>query len=173
MILKEINIDALHFLIWEDFGVYFWRCRSLEDGCIFKSAPYRKQERLWRDIHLYALKQRISSQEFPGVVVDFLSDRILAHNQVAAKIFSLAPKIEEEKANASSYWKQKQIVLEHKRELILKGKNTISLDLLVPGGFSLGITTKDEIYKLPDNRLVIVTNVFEVSSPLIGASSSI
>lgn len=165
MILQEINIDALNFLIWEEnFGAYFWRCRSLEDGSFFKSAPYRKWQRLLRDIHLYALKYRIAFQKFPGVVIDFESDHILAHNQVAARIFSLTPQIQEEKADVAKYYKHRQVVVEHKKELILKGENIVSLDLLVPGsGISLGIATRDEIYKMPDNRLVIVSDVFELS----------
>ena len=170
MILQKFEINALHFVIWEENLNYFWRCRSLEDGSFFESAPYRKWQRLLVDVHLYALKYRIAFQKFPGVVIDFESDRILAHNQVAARIFSLAPKIQEEKADASKYWKNRQIVDRHKKELILNGENIVSLDLLVPsGGISLGISSRDEIYKMPDNRLAIVTNVFELR-PIAGSS---
>lgn len=173
ILLQQLSIDALSFLIWEENFGYFWRCRSLEDGSIFKSPLYRKLEEVWRDIHLYALRHRIAAQEFPGIVCDFKTDRILAHNQVAAKIFSLTPQIQEEKADASKYWKQKQKAIDHKRELILNKENIVSLDLFIPGGLSLGISTRDELYELPGNQIVIVTNVFELDFPLIGASSSI
>lgn len=174
MLLQRVEIDALSFVIWEeDLGEFFWQSRSREDDSFFKSAPYRKWQRVLRDIHLYALNHRIASQKFPGIVADFESDRILAHNQVAAKIFSISPRIEEEKADASAYWKNKQKVIDHKRELILKGSNLISLDLLVPGGLCLGITTRDEIYELPGNKLVIVTNVFELALPSSVASRTI